>query len=232
MASSTCGAYETSSPYTLKPQAHSSHSLVLQLLPENGHGMKLLDVGCADGYLSRLFAARGLSVTAIDAPSSRERDLPAGIAFLEADLDRGLPPLDGVFDFVVCADILEHLRDPEVLLRQIRAKMPARGRLIASLPNSGNVYFRLNVLFGKFPQHDRGLFDRTHLHFYMWQGWNDLLSQSGFRITAVRSSVIPFCLAMPEHPGLGAALESAYSVAARVWRSLFAYQFVVVAELV
>lgn len=232
MASSACGAYETSSPYVLKPQAHSSHSLVLELLPENGHGLRLLDVGCADGYLSRLFAARGFSVTAIDAPTLHKRALPDGVTFLEADLDRGLPPLNGSFDFVVCADILEHLRDPEVLLRQIRAKMPAGGKLIASLPNSGNLYFRLNVLLGKFPQHDRGLFDRTHLHFFVWQGWNHLLSRSGFRITAVRSSVIPFSLALSKHPGIGNVLESAYSVAARVWRTLFAYQFVVIAELV
>lgn len=138
--------------------------------------------------------------------------------------------MDGTFDFVVCADLLEHLRDPEVLLRQIRSKMAAKGKLIASLPNSGNIYFRLNVLFGKFPQDDRGLFDRTHLHFYMWKGWKDLLTQSGFKITIVRPSVIPFSLALPNQPGLAAVLESAYLVAARMWPTLFAYQMVVVAE--
>ncbi len=38
------------------------------------------------------------------------------------------------------------------------------GRLVASLPNSGNLYFHLNILMGRFPAHGRGLFDRTHLH--------------------------------------------------------------------
>jgi len=230
MAGSTCEASVTSSPYVLKPQANSSHSLVLELLPEAGNGSRLLDIGCADGYLSRLFAARGFSVTAIDAPTQRERKLPDGIRFFEADLDRGLPPMRDTFDFVVCADVLEHLRSPEMLLRQIRANLADGGKLIASLPNSGNIYFRLNILLGRFPQDDRGLFDRTHLHFYMWKGWNDLLRENGFRITTARPSVIPFSLAVPNQPGLGRLLEAVYLIAARVWKALFAYQFVVMAE--
>ena len=232
MAGSTCEASDTSSPYVLKAEPNSSHSIVLQLLPENGNGSRLLDVGCADGYLSRLFAARGFSVTAIDAPAGRERKLPDGIRFFEADLDSGLPAVDGAFDFVICADVLEHLRSPEMLLRQIRASLADGGKLIASLPNSGNIYFRLNVLLGKFPQDDRGLFDRTHLHFYMWKGWTDLLRQNGFRIMTARPTVIPFSLALPSQPGLGRLLESVYLVAARLWKTLFAYQFVAVAESV
>ena len=231
MASSICGAYQSGSPYALKPQKHSSHSVLLRLLPETGNGRRLLDLGCADGYLSRLFQQRGFSVTAIDAPGLRQVALPDGIKFLEADLDAGLPPMNGDFDFVVCADILEHLRDPDVLLRHIRSKMSRGGKLIASLPNSGNIYFRLNILAGRFPADERGLFDRTHLHFYVWNGWQDLLKRNGFRITTVQPTVIPFSLAWPRRPGLGAAMESLYSLAARAWRTLFAYQFAVVAEV-
>ncbi len=229
MVRETYGEFQTHSPYALKPQAHSSHSLILQLLPENGHGLKLLDLGCADGYLSRLFAARGFSVTAIDAVAP-QLPLPDAIRFLEADLDHGLPPVAGDFDFVVCADVLEHLRDPEALLRQVRSRMVAGAKLVASLPNSGNLYFRLNVLLGKFPEHDSGLFDRTHLHFYMWKGWQNLLTRSGFRIATARQSVIPFSLRWPNYAGFAALVESAYAVMARVWPRLFAYQFVIVAE--
>jgi len=216
-----------SSPYVLKPQPHSSHSILQRLLPREGAGRRLLDLGCADGYLSRIFAARGFSVTAIDAPSARPRSFPSEIHFLEADLDQGLPALEGTYDYVICADLLEHLRDPGRLLRDVRARLAPGGRLLASLPNSGNIYFRLNVLAGRFPLDDRGLFDRTHVHFYMWKGWNELLNRNGFRIAAVEATVIPFSLAAPDHPGLGSALESLYSVAARAWKKLFAYQFVV-----
>ena len=218
-------------PYVFKPQPHSSHSILQRLLPSDGGGRRLLDLGCADGYLSRIFAARGFAVTAIDAPSSRVRSFPPEIRFLEADLDRGLPPMDGAFDYVICADLLEHLRDPDRLLAEIRARLAPGGRLLASLPNSGNIYFRLNVLAGQFPRDDRGLFDRTHIHFYMWKGWREMLHRNGFRVGRVEATVIPFSLAFPAAPALGGALESTYSLAARAWKKLFAYQFVVVAEL-
>lgn len=230
MARSTCGAIEGHSPYVLKPQPHSSHSILLKLVPENGNGRRLLDVGCADGYLSRLFAERGFSVTAIDAPSPRRRQIPSEIRFFEADLDQGLPPVVGAFDLAICADVLEHLRDPDSFLHQLRSQIAGSGKLIASLPNSGNIYFRLNVLCGRFPAHDRGLFDRTHLHFYTWDGWCDLLRRNGFRITAARPSVIPFSLFLPRLPRFAAALETLYALAACSWSKLFAYQFVVIAE--
>jgi SAM-dependent methyltransferase len=230
MASPMCGAFENSSPYVLKPQAHSSHSIILQLLPESGNGRRLLDVGCAEGYLSRRFAERGFSVTAIDAPGSPRRAMPEGVRYLGADLDLGLPTSEGDFDCVVCADVLEHLRDPDSLLRQIRSRLAGGGTLIASLPNSGNIYFRLNVLFGRFPAHDSGLFDRTHLHYYTWDGWRDLLRRNGFRITTIRTTVIPFSLFWPRLPRSTAVLESVYAIAARAWSKLFAYQFIVIAE--
>jgi len=105
------------------------------------------------------------------------------------------------------------------------------GRLVASLPNSGHVYFRANVLFGRFPLHDRGLFDRTHLHFLTWNGWRQLFDQAGFVLESVESTTVPIGLAL----GLG---DDAVSVRFferisywlnLVWSKLFAYQFVVVA---
>src|SRR5579884_2888128 len=167
---------QVSSPYVLKPEPHSSHSILLELIPENGAGQRLLDLGCAGGYLSRIFADRGYSVTAVDIPGSAQPALPATAEYLEADLDHGLPALRGSFDVVVCADVLEHLRNPDRILREIRERMSPGAKLVASLPNSGNVWFRLNILFGRFPAEDRGLFDRTHVHFYMWRGWNELLA--------------------------------------------------------
>jgi len=204
--------------------------MILRLLPESGNGRRLLDVGCAEGYLSQRFAERGFSVTAIDAPCPRPRVMPEGIRYLEADLDLGLPTGEADFDFVVCADVLEHLRDPDSLLRQLRSRIARGGTLVASLPNSGNIYFRLNVLFGRFPEHDSGLFDRTHLHYYTWDGWRDLLCRNGFRITTIRTTVIPFSLSWPRLPRCMSVLESLYAVAARTWSKLFAYQFIVIAE--
>jgi SAM-dependent methyltransferase len=218
-------------PYQLKDSPYSSHSLLLASLPPSGDGRRVLDVGCAGGYLGAILASRGYRVTGIDSPGAARAGFPESIDLLEADLDLGLPPLTGRFDFVICADVLEHLRRPALLLRDLRTVLATGGRLAASLPNSGHAYFRWNVLTGRFPAEDRGLFDRTHLHFYTWRGWLDLFQASGFRIETLRCSGVPIGLALPKWEGSVPvrALQRMSYESARWWKKMFAYQFIVTA---
>ena len=218
-------------PYQLKDSPYSSHSLLLASLPPAGAGRRVLDVGCAGGYLGAILAGRGFRVTGIESPGAAGADFPENVELLEADLDLGLPPLTGRFDFVICADVLEHLRRPAILLRDLRAVLAPGGRLAASLPNSGHAYVRWNVLTGRFPAYDRGLFDRTHLHFYTWRGWLELFQGAGFRVETLRCSGVPIGLALPKWEGsaLVRALEKMSYESARWWKTMFAYQFIVTA---
>jgi SAM-dependent methyltransferase len=218
--------------YTLKEGRYSSHSLLMSRLPEPGQGLRVLDLGCGPGYLATMVAARGYRVTGVERPGGTGVHFPENVRLVRADLDFGLPELDGYFDIVVCADILEHLRDPGRLLRQARAVMAPGAKLVASLPNSGNFYFRWNVLSGRFPQDDKGLFDRTHVRFFMWEGWVELLNKSGFAIQSVQPTCVPVGLAIPRWAATAPvrAAEKVSYVMARIWKRLFAYQFVVVAS--
>jgi SAM-dependent methyltransferase len=193
----------------------------------------VLDVGCGSGYLGALLAERGYNVTGIERSGGYNEPFPASVQLIEADLENGLPDLrSGSFDYILCADILEHLRDPERLLRQLRRVLRPSGMLIASLPNSGNIYFRLNILAGRFPQDEKGLFDRTHVRFYMWSGWDSLLRQSGWSIRSVEPTAIPVGLAVPsqwEHSPLVRTAERVCYGLAKIRKTLFAYQFVVTA---
>jgi hypothetical protein len=82
---------------------------------------------------------------------------------------------------------------------------------------------------GRFPQHQRGLFDSTHLHFYTFEGWTALLRRAGFCVEAVRCSGVPVGLAFPRWDGTPVvrALEWLSFKTARFWKSLCAYQFIV-----
>src|SRR5438874_7623763 len=83
------------SRYTLKTDPYSSHSVILDSLGE-GHGRRLLDVGAADGLLSRRLTERGWKVTGLEADAVAAR---AGAERCErmvvSDLDTGLPPVPG-----------------------------------------------------------------------------------------------------------------------------------------
>jgi len=218
-------------PYSFKPLPYSSHSLMLASLPAAGGGRRVLDVGCGDGQLAALLAARGYGVTGIEKPGVIQGPFPSSVELVEADLDEGLPALASRYDYILCADVLEHLKSPERLLGELPGRMTPHARLLASLPNAVNIYVRLNVLLGRFPQHERGLFDRTHLHYYTWSGWVELLTRAGFRIETVRPTGIPFGLALRrwEDTWPVRALEGVSYLAARIWKQMFAYQFVVMA---
>ncbi len=217
--------------YEFKPVPYSSHTLLLETLPREGRGRRVLDLGCAHGYLGEILAARGYCVIGVEKPGLAGDRFPETVELVEADLDAGVPPL-GLFDFILCADILEHLHDPPALLRDLRKMLTPGGRLVASLPNSGHAYFRLTVLTGNFPKHDRGLFDRTHLHFYTWRGWTELFYTCGFRIEGVRPSATPFGLALPRWADTLAvrAMDRIANLLARLWKQMFAYQFIVIAR--
>lgn len=218
---------EPATRYPFKASPYSSHALLLAELPARGEGRRVLDVGCGYGHLGEILAERGFDVTGVDMASVEHSPV---IQFVAADLDRGLPAVEGTFDFILCADVLEHLRDPLHMLRECSRRLARGGVVIASLPNSGHAYFRLQVMLGRFPQQDRGLFDRTHLRFYTWRGWVDLFGQAGFRIETMRTSGVPVGEALPGMP-LASAMEWLSFASARVWKKMFAYQFIVRATL-
>ena len=217
------------SAYEFKPSRFSSHSLALGSLPEHGEGRWVLDLGCGAGYIGKLLVGRGYRVMGVDRGAGDGSRTSGDLAFVEADLNQGVPALGRTFDYILCLDILEHLYDPLKLLTEIKPLMKPGAKLVASLPNSGNLYFRMNVMAGRFPKHDRGLFDRTHLHFYTWSGWAQLFSRAGLRISSVRSTGVPVGLALGDTSPVRALEALAYALA-KIWKKLFAYQFVVTAE--
>lgn len=218
--------------YRFKPADYSSHAAILSALPAEGRGRRVLDLGCAGGYLSSILADRGYEVTGVERPFGAGSDFPQNVRLIEADLNDPLPETGQVYSYIICADILEHLREPVRLLRQLPPLLATGGRVIASLPNSGNLYFRVNTIGGRLPQHDRGLFDRTHIHFFKWPEWVRLLDNGGFEVESVRPTGIPVGLALPkwEHSWPVHLAERLCYDLGRAWMSLFAYQFVVSAR--
>ena len=116
-------------------------------IPGSLAGKRCLDVGCSNGFWTFEFERRGGSVVAVEIPSLRDADFPAGTPPMPADgpdelsaaafhiAHRALgsraelvrstvydmdPQELGTFDFVHLADVLLHLRDPLTALCRLR----------------------------------------------------------------------------------------------------------------
>src|SRR6185436_7844996 len=95
----------------------------------------------------------------------------------EAD---ALPLAPASLDCIVCADVLEHLRDPERALRLLLRYLAPDGLLVASIPNVRHASVLLPLLVeGRFRYQDEGILDRTHLRFFTLHEIVELLTRAG-----------------------------------------------------
>ena len=56
--------------YTYKASPYSSHTLLVASLPAEGRGKRVLDIGCAGGYLAAILARRGYQVVGVERPAA------------------------------------------------------------------------------------------------------------------------------------------------------------------
>ena len=218
------------SPYRLKDDPHSSHSVILSRLGE-GRGRKALDVGAADGFLAERLTAQGWSVTALERdPELAARARGRCKEVVVADLESAPPLLHGPFEAIVYGDVLEHLSDPGAALRALDQTLAPEGTVIVSVPNVAHLWVRLSLLAGRFDYADRGILDRTHLRFFTRRTLLDLLRSAGLSVVELAVTPVPLPLVVsPRWHGRWLSRVHALSAgAARGWPGGLAYQFVAV----
>lgn len=95
------------------------------------------------------------------------------------DMDT-LPYGDDYFDYVIFADVLEHLREPQKALEKIRRYMKKDASLIVSVPNFMNITVMLPLLRGDLEYEDEGILDKTHLKMFTMKSCVEMLTQAGY----------------------------------------------------
>jgi len=215
------------SRYALKADPYSSHSVILRWLGE-GRGRRALDVGAADGLLSRHLTERGWRVTGLEAdPDAAQAGAPHCERMIVADLDEDTPDVGGPFDAIVYGDVLEHLVDPGRVLAALGRALAPDGVAVVSVPNVAHLWVRLNLLAGRFEYADRGILDRTHLRFFTRRTLRALLHGAGLRVVRETVTPVPLYQVVPPrlHSPLLAAVHAASAAAARMLPRLLGYQF-------
>lgn len=216
-------------PYRFKSFKYSSHYSVLKLLAAEGVPLRILDVGTSDGYLGARLRELGHSVVGIEKdPASATRARIHYEALHVHDIEEFEFPYRAEFDYVLYADILEHLRDPVEVLRRSLSSLKESGKIIVSVPNVANFVIRLRLLLGRFDYEERGILDRTHLRFFTLASLKKLLSEASCRVLEVLPTPLPVQLVFPvTELKVFAPLHELHYVMVRSWKTMLAYQFVV-----
>ncbi|MBU3957247.1 class I SAM-dependent methyltransferase [Patescibacteria group bacterium] len=169
--------YETFNPY------------IFALIPK---GAKVLDVGCATGLLGKKlrkekdpeFLAGIESSPGIAREAKKFYDQ---VVVADIESKKTLSFKKEVFDVIVCGDILEHLKNPLSVLKNLTRYLSEEGFFLISVPNVAFASIRLSLLFGRFDYNpDGGLLDETHLRFFTYKSLVNLLRKAGLKIVFVR----------------------------------------------
>lgn len=218
--------------YTFKDFEGSSHRILMGLIRRYARrGGTLLDLGAAGGELGAAVRDHFRRTLGFEYQVDCIADLKDRFdSVVVTDLEKVKRIPENV-DAIVCADVIEHLRDAPSLLRLVRTGLAPDGYLFVSVPNIANITVRIGLLFGIFEYRERGILDNTHLRFYTLRTIRRELEHAGFRVVAVRGSSIPIRLIAGRFtPNVIVRIgERILTILTRLWLSLFAYQIVVVA---
>jgi SAM-dependent methyltransferase len=120
-------------------------------------------------------------------PTAAAEARVAGLNVIEGSIeDVGLRESIGErFDVVIAADVLEHLANPDVVLKHFIRWLNPNGKAIVAVPNIATWSIRRQLfLHGDFSYQDSGILDRTHLHHFTWNTFHSLLREQNWRIEA------------------------------------------------
>lgn len=109
-------------PRQWKKALRMQADLIERALPR---GARLLEIGCGQGLLLGELARRGMAAEGIEpSESAAQKAREAGLKVATGYFPH--PSCEGPFDVVVMSHVLEHVRDPRLVLQKVAAAAPGR----------------------------------------------------------------------------------------------------------
>lgn len=216
--------------YTLKYSSTGSHMQIIDSIKPN---TLVLDLGCSQGLLAQPLLEKSVKVTGVDVQPAA--NVAAELSeYFQRDLEEPCElPLGRIFDYVVVADVIEHVKNRTQLIRSARRYLKEGGRLIISTGNIALWFYRLSLVVGRFEYGPRGILDRTHVHLYTRDTFRREVERAGFHVLEERCTSLPFEVVF-QSTGRSVWVQrfaGVYHLMARMWPELFAYQFILEAEI-
>ncbi|MFL5802172.1 MAG: class I SAM-dependent methyltransferase [Roseiflexaceae bacterium] len=217
--------------YALHSDPQSSHQQIVRLVRRIGR-TPVLDVGAAQGFLGQMLQQDGVIIDAVEPHSLwAAHARPYYRTVYAGEIESAELPAH-CYPVVVCADVLEHTADPVRVLHKLLQAATFDATFIVSLPNVAHITARLLLLLGRFPQMDRGIFDRTHLHFYTHRTAAAMLDAAGLQVVLSRPTPVPLEQIWPAGRGttILKALMTLQRTGLLLAPTLFGFQWIMLAR--
>ena len=173
----------TSEIFDKRVYTDSGNTAVLALVDREAE--TVLDVGCGSGDTAALLRLRdphkqidGITASRAEAETAALRLDQCWVADLERSLPSELLEHPRQYDVLLCAHVLEHMREPQRVLERLMPCLKPGGRCIIAVPNVMVYRQRWEFLRGRFEYQEHGLMDETHLRFYSYHSAAQLLART------------------------------------------------------
>lgn len=166
------------------PSDYFSHGRpeMLRFVPKDR--CRVLELGCAAGAFGAALKQRqATEVWGIEPDSVAAGHAAARLdRVLQGRLEDRLGELPSQhFDCIVCNDVLEHLSDPDAVLRALTGVMARRAVLVGSIPNVRYFPILCDLLWNADWRYvDEGVLDRTHRRFFTRKSLVRTLRETGY----------------------------------------------------
>jgi 2-polyprenyl-3-methyl-5-hydroxy-6-metoxy-1,4-benzoquinol methylase len=156
---------------------------------------RVLELGCAHGRMTKYLKEQlhcNVTIAEIDKEAGTVAAQWADKSFLGEDgnIEKGtfFSELNdaGVnnLDYIVFADVLEHLRYPEVVLEKSKHLLSSKGSIWVSIPNVSHNAVLIDLWNDLFKYREVGLLDNTHLRFFTAQSLGEMVFNCGLRVAS------------------------------------------------
>lgn len=164
----------------------NSLSIMLKMINANS---TVLEFGSANGRMTRYLKEKlncTVDIVEIDEEAGKEAAQFSREALLgneTGDIEKFLwreKLQEQRYDYITFADVLEHLINPEEVLKQARGLLKEHGYVLLSVPNIAHNAILLNLFHNDFPYKEIGLLDNTHIHFFAYKSLKNMIQACGY----------------------------------------------------
>lgn len=183
---------------------NNTHSIIAKCVKKN---TVCLDIGCGAGYTGSLLkndkkcSVYGIDIDEEALKKAKQKNVYKSIynfSVTDYKSDKYLEFFQSSlkFDYIIFADVLEHVVDPGELIYRFSKKLNNGGKILVSVPNVAHMDICTNIIDRTFNYNKIGILDNTHLRFFtktsfleMIDGINEVYN-SNFAVRIIGETIV------------------------------------------